>query len=376
MSVTITIKEVSGKKDFNRFFKFPSMLFKGNPFWVPQLIGSEKNNFNPKKNPAFEFCKCKMFLAYKNNNIVGRVAAIINKKVNETWGETRVRFGWLDFIDDKDVAEILLQAVANFGKQEGMTEIVGPQGFCNMDSTGMVVKGFEVETPGACYYNPEYYPKILKELGFQKEMDTIQYELPAAQQVPEKVLKINNLIKEKYKLKVVEGLSKKKLTKRYGVKFFETLNKTYKGLFGFVPLTEKQIHYYVNQYFPFLNLKMICFIVDENDDIVGFGVSMPSLAAALQKSKGKLFPFGWFHLLKALKNFKKIDLLLTGVTPQWQHKGVHAIYHAVLNNNYIDLNVETAVTNPQLESNEAYRIWLKYNSKILIRRRIFIKKIL
>ena len=375
MSISITIKEVFGKKESNRFFNFPFLLFNDNPHWVPQLIGEEKNTFNPQKNPAFEFCKCKMFLAYRNNKVVGRVAAIINNKVNAIWEQKRIRFGWIDFIDDKEVAQQLLQAVADFGKQEGMTEMVGPQGFCNMDSAGMVVEGFEVETPGSCYYNPEYYPKIIKELGFQKEVDTIQYELPATQQIPEKVLKINNLIKEKYKLKVVDGISKKELMKRYGVKFFETLNKAYKGLFGFVPLTEKQIRYYVNQYFAFVNLKMICFIVDENDDIVGFGISMPSLSTALKKSKGKLFPFGWFHLLRALKNFKKIDLLLTGVTPEWQNKGVHAIYHAVLNKNYMDLNVKTAVTNPQLESNEAHRIWLKYNSKVLIRRRIFVKKI-
>ena len=369
------ITEVATQQEFNRFFKFPFTLFKNNPYWVPQLQNGEKNTFNPQKNPAFEFCVCKMFLAYQNNKVVGRVAAIINKKVNETWGQKRIRFGWLDFIDDMEVAQQLLQAVEDFGKAEGMTEMVGPQGFCNMDNAGMVVEGFEVETPGSCYYNPEYYPKILEALGFQKEVDTIQYELPATQSIPEKVLKINNLIQEKYKLKVVEGISKKELAKRYGVKFFETLNKAYTGLFGFVPLSEKQIHYYVKQYFPFLNLKMICFIVDANDDIVGFGVSLPSLSNALKKSKGKLFPFGWFHLLKALNTFEKIDLLLTGVTPEWQNKGVHSIYHAVLNSHYIDLGVKTAITNPQLESNEAHRIWLKYNRKLLIRRRIYMKNI-
>jgi len=374
MSSTV-IKEIYTKKDFNTFFDLPYKLFHDDQYWVPPMLGDEKNIFTSNINPALEFCKFKMFLAFKDNKIAGRVAAIINPKVNELYGQRRIRFGWLDFIDDIEVAQQLLQAVEVWGKQEGMTEMVGPQGFCNMDRAGMVVDGFKVETPGSCNYNPEYYPKILEELGFQKEVDTIQYEMPATQPIPDKVLKINNIIQEKYKLKIVKGISKKMLMKRYGVKFFETLNISYAGLFGFVPLNEKQIDYYIKQYFPFLNLKMLCFVVDENDDIVGFGVSLPSLSSALKRCKGKLFPFGWFYLLKALKNYEKIDLLLTGVTPEWQNKGIHSLYHAELNKNYIELGVKTAITNPQLESNEAHRIWLKYNSKILIRRRIYVKMI-
>ena len=375
MKESIFIKEVTTKKEFNRFFEFPYTLFRNDTMWVPQLLSDAKSTFDKKKNPSFEFCKSKMFLAYQGGKIVGRVAGIINYKVNETWKQKRVRFGWMDFIDDKEVAQNLLAAVENFGKEEGMDEIVGPQGFCNMDRAGMVVEGFDVETPGSCYYNPEYYPKILEELGCQKEVDTIQYELPAMQPVPEKVLKINNLIKDKYKVKVVEGVTKKEIAERYGKKLFHALNHSYTGLFGFVPLTDKQIDYYIKQYFPFLNLKLVCFVVDEKDDVVGFGISLPSLSKALKKCKGKLFPFGLFYLLKALKNYEKIDLLLTGVVPEWQNRGIHSLYHAVLNNNYIELGVKTAVTNPQLENNEAHRIWLKYNSKVLIRRRIYIKQL-
>jgi len=375
MNKTISIKEVTTKKEFGAFFEFPYQLFKNDEYWVPQMLGEEKNSFNPKKNPAFEFCKAKMFLAYKENKVAGRVAAIINPMVNEVWGEKRIRFGWLDFIEDREVAKQLLNAVEDWGRAEGMSEMVGPQGFCNMDRAGMVVYGFDVQTPGTCNYNPAYYPKFLEEFGFNKEVDTIQYELPGTQPVPEKVLKINNLIKEKYKLRIVSRISKKELANRYGVKLFETLNKSYTGLFGFVPLTEKQIHYYIKQYFPFLNLKMICFVVNEHDDIVGFGVSLPSLSDALKKCRGKLFPFGWYHLLKALGNYEKIDLLLTGVTPEWQNKGIHSLYHAELNKNFIELGVKKAITNPQLESNEAHRIWLKYSSKLLIRRRIYLKKV-
>ncbi|MCL2434997.1 MAG: hypothetical protein FWD09_02515 [Lentimicrobiaceae bacterium] len=373
MKEQITIREVTTKKEFNRFFEFPYTLFRNDKNWVPQLLSGEKSTFDPNKNPAFEHCKAKMFLAYKGNKIVGRVAGIINPRVNEAWNQKRIRFGWFDFINDKEVARQLLKAVEDWGKQEGLTEITGPQGFCNMDRAGMMIEGFDEETPGGCYYNPEYYPKILEALGYEKEVDTVQYKMFGSQPVPEKVLRINDLIKEKYKLKMVEGISKKEMMERYGVKFFEALNRTYTGLFGFVPLTEHQIHYYIKQYFPFLHLKLACFIVDENDDIVGFGISMPSLSKALKKNKGKLLPFGWIHFLKALKNCDKIDLYLTGVAPEWQNKGIHSLYHAEMNKNYIELGVKTAITNPQLENNEAHWVWQKYDSEIVIRRRVFVK---
>jgi len=375
MKNEITIKEVTTKKEFNNFFKFPYLLFRKDKNWVPQLLKGEKETFNEQKNPAYEYCSAKLFLAYKDNAVVGRIAGIINSKVNETWTQKRIRFGWLDFIEEREVAQRLLKAVEDWGKEEGLDEIVGPQGFCNMDRAGMLVDGFEEEPPGGCYYNPEYYPRILEEIGYRKEVDSIQYELPGSQSVPEKVLKINELIKEKYQLRIVDGISKKEIAGRYGVKLFQALNKSYTGLFGFVPLTDRQIDYYIKQYFPYLNLKLVCFIVDKNDDLVGFGISMPSLSKALKKNRGKLFPFGWIHLLKALNNFEKIDLYLTGVTPEWQSKGIHSLYHATMNQNFINLGVKTAITNPQLENNEAHRVWQKYNSKMIIRRRIYIKEI-
>jgi GNAT superfamily N-acetyltransferase len=374
MTEKITITEVTTKKEFNRFFEFPYSLFKDDKMWVPQLLSGEKNYFNPKKNPVFEYCSAKLFLAYQKNKVVGRIAGIINNKVNEVWAQKRIRFGWLDFIENKEVAFALLNAVEEWGKTEGLNEIVGPMGFSNMDKAGMKVNGFEIDDPMSCYYNPAYYPKIMEEIGYVKDVDSIQYLIPGSQPVPEKVLKINNLIKEKYKLKIVKGLSKKELAKRYGIKLFETINKTHAHLYGYLPLSEELIHYYINQNFPFLDLNLICFIVDENDDIVGYGISMPSFVKALRKCRGKMFPFGWFHFLKALKNYDTIDLLLTGVTPEWQNKGVHSLYHAEMNKKYIELGVKMALSNPQLESNEAHRIWQKYDSKIAICRRIYIKR--
>jgi hypothetical protein len=374
-TMTILIKEVTTKKEFNAFFHFPYQLFKDDKRWVPQMLAGEKSTFNPKKNPSFDFCKAKMYLAYQGNKVVGRVAGIINPKVNETWGQLRVRFGWLDFINDLEVARQLLNAVEIWGKSEGLNEVVGPMGFCNLDRAGMMIEGFDEELSSGCYCNPEYYPEILEALGYGKEVDTIQYKMNATHPIPDKVLRINDMIKEKYNLKIVEGISKKELAARYGVKLFKAMNKSYQGLFGIVPLTDEQINYYIKQYFPYLNLKMLCFIVDQNDDIVAFGLSLPSLTDAFRKSKGKLFPFGWYHLLKALNNYEKIEMLLTGVIPEWQNRGVHSLYHAYMNKNYLDLGVKTALANPQLENNDAHKIWQNYNSKIVIRRRFYIKSL-
>ncbi|MBO7276561.1 MAG: N-acetyltransferase [Bacteroidales bacterium] len=373
---TITIKTVTTKKEFKAFLNFPYKLFKNDKQWVPSLIIDEKNTFNKKKNPALEFCEYRIFLAYKSSEVVGRIVGMINKKSNEIWKEKRVRFGWIDFIDDTEVCQKLLEAVENWGRGEGMTEIVGPMGFTDMDKEGMLVEGFNEDCSMSTYYNPSYYPKQLEKLSYRKEVDWIQYKLKADQQIPEKILKINNLIKEKYNLKIVEGIPVKQIADRYGVKLFDTLNEAFSHLFGYVPLNEKQVKFYIDQYFPFLNKKLICLIVDENDDIVAFGVSMPSLTEALRKSKGRLFPFGWYYFLKAIRKFDNIDLLFNGVHPKWQNKGVHSIYYAEMNKQYINLGSKTAIANPQLETNLAARIWEKYeDAHIAIRRRAYIKEI-
>lgn len=373
---TITVKAVTNKKDFKEFLYFPYKLFKDDKKWVPSLIMDEKTTFNKKKNPALEFCDFKIFLAYKDSEVVGRVVGMINHKSNEIWKEKRIRFGWLDFINEEAVCQKLLEAVENWGRSEGMTEIVGPMGFTDMDKEGMLVEGFEEDCTMATYYNPSYYPQIIERLSYKKEVDWIQYRIKANQEIPEKILRINNLIKEKYNLRIVEGLSAKQIAKRYGHKLFDTLNESFSDLFGYVPLNEKQAQFYIDMYFPFLDKRLLCLIVDENDDIAAFGVSMPSLTEALRKSKGKLFPFGWYHLLKAIRNFENIDLYFNGVHPKWQNKGIHSIYYAEMNKQYINIGSKTAIANPQLETNLAARIWEKYEeSNIAMRRRAYIKEI-
>ncbi len=375
MDNTIRIEEIKNKKGFNKFLKFPYELFKDDKMWVPALIIDERATFNKKKNPAFEFCQTKMFLAYRKDKVVGRIVGILNTKSNEIWKQKRMRFGWFDCIDDVLVADALLKAVENWAKEIGIQEIVGPMGFTDMDKEGMMIEGFDTNCPMACYYNPSYYPPIVEQLGYKKEVDWIQYEIPANQPIPEKVAKINELIKDKYNLKIVENLTKKQIVNLYGEKIFNLINRSFSCLFGYVPLNERQIKLYIKQYFAFIDPKLVCFIVDSKDDVVAFGVSMPSLTNALRKSKGRLFPFGWYYLLKALKNYDYIDLYLNGVDPDWQNKGVHSLYYAEMNRRYIELNAKMAIANPQLEENQASQIWEKYKSRIAIRRRAYIKEI-
>ncbi|MBR1626303.1 MAG: N-acetyltransferase [Bacteroidales bacterium] len=380
----ITIKEVpynkgkyrfTSSKLFNDFLDFPNKLFKNDKMFVPCLLMDERHTFNKAINPALAWCDYKIFLAYKDGKLVGRIVGIVNNKANEVWKRKYIRFGWFDTIDDIDVAKALFVAIEQWGRSRGLTHLVGPMGFTDMDKEGMMIEGFDTLCPMASLYNPSYYPSLVERIGFSKEVDWIQYEMPASQPVPEKMSRINNLIKDKYNLRIVEGMSKDELAKQYGRKIFYTLNKAFSGLYGYVPLTEDLVDYYIKQYLGFLNKDLICLVVNQKDEVVAFGISMPTLSKALQKSKGKLFPFGWVHLLKALKNYDYIDLYLNGVDPDWQNKGVHSIYYARMNENYIRLGSKTAIANPQLESNQASQIWGKYDSRIAIRRRAYIKEI-
>jgi len=375
MDNKIRIEEVVDKKGFNKFLKFPYKLFKDDKMWVPSLLMDERVTFNKKKNPVFEFCDYKIFLAYRGKEIVGRIVGILNNRANEIWKQKRMRFGWFDYIDDVEVPDALLKAVENWAKEIGMNEVVGPMGFTDMDKEGMMVEGFDVNCPMACYYNPSYYSPLIEKLGYVKEVDWIQYEMKANQPIPEKVAKVNALIKDKYKLRIAEGLTKRQIIDLYAEKIFKVVNKSFAGLFGYVPLSDKQLKFYVGQYFTFIDPKLVCFIVDEKDDVVAFGVSMPSFSEALRKGKGKLFPFGWYYLLKALKNYDYIDLYLNGVDPDWQNRGVHSLYYAEMNRRYIQLGAKMAIANPQLETNQASQIWEKYDSRIAIRRRAYIKEI-
>ena len=375
--MNIVIKEVTGKKELRQFVRFNIDLYKGNPYHVPSLIYDEMMTLDRKQNPAFEVCDAIYFLAYKGDRIVGRIAGIINRRSNEVWNQKRARFGFVDFIDDDEVVDALFNAVRQWAKQQGMEELCGPMGFTDLDHEGMLVHGFDQLGTMATIYNHPYYPQQLERMGFVKDQDWHEFKVYVPECVPEKHLRIGEIVKRKYGLKVVKCKSKKEVMP-YARPLFETLNISYAPLYGFSPLTDKQIDYYINMYIPMLRLDLLTLIVREEDNaVVGFGISIPSLSRALQKSKGQLWPFGWFHLLKALRSKPEIvDLYLMGVLPEYQSKGVNALLFNDLIPIYKSLGVVYAESNPELESNNAVQAqWDYFQREHHKTRRVFIQQL-
>ena len=370
----VLIKEVQSPKELNRFLAFPNSLYNDNPFRVPQLFGFERSILSPAKNPAHAFCKTKYFLAYDGKRVVGRIVGIIHQRANEKWNEKMVRFGWIDFMDDIRVSSALIQAVEDWGKSEGMTAMHGPLGFSDMDLEGMLIEGFDELGTQAVIYNHPYYPKHLELLGFKKDVDWVQIEITLPKQVPEKIKRYAALVSERYDLRPLKVKKAKDLIP-YAKKMFHTLNAAFVDLYGFVQLTEEQIDYYIKQYFSIVKSEYICFVLNKNDDVVGFGISMPSLSKALIKAKGKLFPFGFIPVLRSLygKN-ELIDMYLIGIHPDYQGKGVHAMFFNEMTQAYIDNGIKLAISSPQLANNsDALKLWKHYEYREHIRRRCFIK---
>ena len=369
-----TIQKVESIQDLRAFIAFPHKLFKGNPYWVPPLNIAEMDSLRKDRNPSFEHCEAEYWLACQNGEVVGRVAGIINHKANEKWGK-KVRFGWIDFIDDAEVAKILLDTVAEWGKSKGMEAIHGPLGFNDMDNEGMLVEGFDKLPSIANIYNYPYYPQHLETLGFSKAEDWIQLEMQAAQDIPEKVERINNMILKKYNIRVL-SFKKAKDILPYAHSLFRCVNAAFANLYGYSELTTKEIDAIVKNYFTFINPEFVCLVVDEKDEVIAFGISMPSLSRAFQKAGGRIFPFGIFYIMRALKKTEFIDLLLLGVHPDWQRKGVHSLFYVEMNKSYIRNKCRIAIASPQLETNtNAVGIWDTYNGKPYIRRRCYVKSL-
>ncbi|MCX6267292.1 MAG: hypothetical protein NTW16_08055 [Bacteroidetes bacterium] len=372
-SSQIELKKVVTKKDLRRFIAFQNQLYKGNKFWCPPMRLDEMNTLSRDKNPAFEFCEAEYWIAYRGKEMVGRIAGIINHKANERWNEKNVRFGWIDFVDDLDVSQTLIETVTEWGRSKGMTSIHGPLGFSDMDNEGMLIKGFDELATLASIYNYPYYVKHMEDLGFQKAADWVQYEFEIPPAIPEKVDRLSLLVREKYKLRLVKAEKSKDLLP-YAPKMFQTLNAAFSELYGYTALTQKQVDMYVKAYFGFVRPEFVSFVVDEKDDVVGFGVSLPSLTKALQKCNGKLFPFGFLYLLFAMKKNDTIDMYLNGVRPDYQSKGVNALYYNEMHRAYIKYGIKKAITNPQLEDNaKALTIWKNFNGRQHLTRRCWIK---
>ncbi len=369
----ITIKEVKTKSDLNKFISFPDKLYKGNKYRVPQLHMYEKGSLVPEKNPAFDFCEAKYWLAYQNGKIVGRIAGILNKKSNEIWKENYVRFGWIDFIDDIKVSEALIKTVENWAKSLNAEAVHGPLGFTDMDLEGMLTEGFDEIGTQATLYNYPYYPEHLEKLGYAKDVDWIQYEVKVPDKVPDKLKRISDLVLKKYNLRILDAKKPKDILP-YAKSMFETLNESFAHLYGFVPLTDKQIKKYTNDYFSMIDTKYICFVLDKNDEVIGFGISVLSLSKALQKAKGKLFPFGFIHILKALKKNDTVDMLLQGVKTKYQKKGIVSVFYNKMMQAYIDNGIKTAITSHILEDNkDSHQLFDAYDTRQHLRRRVYIK---
>lgn len=375
--MTVEVKQIFDKSDLKKFVKFNLELYKDNPYHVPGLIDDELTTLDPNKNPAFEFCEAAYFLAYKNGEIVGRIAGIINHKANETWNQNNARFGWVDFINDNEVVDALFNAVTAWALSKGKDMLQGPMGFTDMDHEGMLIEGFDQMGTMATIYNYAYYPKQLERLGFIKDQDWKEYKIYVPKEVPEKHLRISSVVRQKYGLKTLKFKNKKELMP-YAHRIFQTLNKAYSNIYGFSELTDAQVDYYVKIYIPMVRLDYITAIIRERDDeVVGFAITIPNLSHALKKAKGSIWPWGIVHLLKAMYGKNKIiDFYLIGVIPEYQNKGVNALLFDDLIPIYQKNGIHYAESNPELETNMAVQMqWNYFERKHHKTRRAYIKRI-
>ena len=375
--MAITIKKVTTSKELKTFIRFNYEMYKENPYSVPDLYDDMLNTFSRDKNAAFEFCEADYFLAYKDNKLVGRVAAIMNNRANETWNKKEVRFGWIDFIDDAEVSDALLKTVEAWGKERGATEIVGPLGFTDFDAEGMLVEGFDQLSTMSTIYNYPYYPEHMAKHGYEKDADWVEFKIYIPDAIPDKHKRISEIIMRKYGLKIVKCTSKD--IKKYGQAIFDLMNEAYSQLYGYSALSPRQIQQYIKMFLPILDLRMVTLVVDSEDQVIAAGISMPSLSEALQKGKGRLLPFGWYHLLKVifLKKYPKVlDLLLVAVKPEYQNKGVNALLFYDLIPVYQKIGFEYAESNPELELNDKVQAqWEYFKTEQHKRRRCFKKNI-
>jgi len=355
---SVQIKRVETKKDLKAFIECHYDLYEGNQYDAPNLYSDEFKTLSKDKNAAFDFCEAEYFLALKEGKVVGRVAAIINNKANEKWDKKDVRFGWIDFIDDIEVSKALLKAVEDYGREKGMTSVVGPLGFTDMDPEGMLTWGFDQLGTMATIYNYDYYPKHMEKLGgWEKDNDYVEYRLDVPETAPKKYTKIAEMVEKRYNLHARKLTKKEIFEGGYGKKLFDLINVTYSHLYGFSELSERQIDQYVKMYFPLADLDLITVVEDGNKDnqLVGLAITIPSLTRALQKChRGRLFPFGWWHLLRAIKFHKTevVDLLLIGVLPEYRSKGANSLVFADLIPRYVKYGFKWGETHVEMETNE------------------------
>lgn len=370
----VEVREVSSKKERKIFAAFNADMYKDIPQAIPDLVSDEYSNFLPNKNPAFEYCRAKQFLAYKDGVCVGRIAGIINDAANTKWGTKRIRFSRVDFIDDYEVSAALFKAVEDWGKSEGLNQVHGPIGFCDMDQEGMLVEGFDTEGMFITIYNHPYYIKHMEALGFVKSIDWVEYLVKMPDKADERIDELSKLVLKKFRLKLIEPKSRKEI-KPYLPKVFRLLNICYENLYGTVELSHAQILKYYHQFILLINTDYVKLIEDEAGELVGFGLALPSMNKAVKKSKGRLLPFGWYRVLRApYQRAEVLDLYLVGVIPRMQNKGLTAILLNSMSESARRNNIKYAETGPELETNnQVQALWKHYDAKQHKRRRCWIK---
>ena len=374
--MALEIRLVSNKKDLKAFIYLPFSLYKGNPYWVPPLVFDEYNTFRKDRNPAFEFCEAEYWLAVRDGQVVGRVAGLVNHRYIEKWGNTYARFGWIEFVEDFEVAEALIRTVEDWARSKGMTAVAGPLGFTDMDKEGMLVEGFEELSTMGMIYNPPYYPVYLERLGYAKDVDWLEFVVRTPSSIPEKALRVQEVVSKRTGMRIYEWKNPRQLVAKFGTQIFAILDEAYAGLYGTTPLSEAQVRAYIDQYLGYVDPRFTKLVVDADERLIAFGITMPSLSVALQKARGHVFPFGWFHLLRALKWPKSIDMYLVAIKPEYQARGVVAFLMTSLSASCIAAGITSAETNAELESNhQVQSLWKDLERRQHKRRRAY-KKLL
>ena len=361
----IEIVEIHNRKDLKKFVNFSFILYGQNPHWTPPIIEEEIDTLDQSKNPVFKNAKAHYFLAYKDSEIAGRIAVMINWIEVKKLKKKKVRFGWFDVIDDINVTKALMEKVHAIGNENGMEFIEGPVGFSNMDKAGMLVRGFEESNTMITWYNAPYYHKHFKQLGYKDLAVWVEYEitLSSFESSPEKIKKFSDLMIKRYELKVLDFKSKKQIIP-YVDKMFVLLEETYGKLQTFVPIQKDQITQYKEKYFTYIHPEFIKCITDKHNELIAFCITMPSFTRALKKANGKLFPFGFFYLLKALYFNNKASFYLIGVHPKYQNKGVTAVIFNEMQKTFNKKGYNIVETNPELEENSSIQnLWKNYEHR-------------
>ncbi len=377
VAMSLEIRRVANLHELKAFVRFPYRIYSGDPCWVPTLDLDDLNTLRRDKNPAFETCEAEYWMAYRDGSPVGRIAGMINHPANAKWGTKLARFGWIDFVEDFAVAEALLKTVEDWARSKGLEGLHGPLGFTDFDREGMLVEGFDEVATLATNYNRPYYPQYLERLGYAKDIDWIEYQIHTPSVIPEKVLRVQELIAKRSGIHLHEWKNKKELIGKWAKDLFAILEETYAHLYGTAPLSQKQVQAYIKTYLGFVDPRFTKIVVDKEGKLIGFGITMPSLSRALQRARGRLLPLGWLHLMLALRRPTVMDMYLIAVKPEYQSRGVVAFLMTSLNQSAIDAGVKIAESNPELETNvEVQGLWKGYEKRQHKRRRIYTKKLL